>query len=128
MQNLGRLNEQEESDRQGVFKILGIFENIISLEPKYAQDIALKTDILPWLLKRLQVKGFDANIGYASEILSILLQDDRGMYAPDCQRQLVLSHGNARYPLKGGRIGRRGHSFESTVCKYHAATRHLAGD
>ncbi|GAN06851.1 DUF1716-domain-containing protein [Mucor ambiguus] len=77
VQNLGRLNEQEESDRQGVFKILGIFENIISLEPKYAQDIALKTDILPWLLKRLQVKGFDANIGYASEILSILLQDDR---------------------------------------------------
>lgn len=78
VQNLGRMNEQEESDRQGVFKILGIFENIISLEPKYAQDIALKTEILPWLLKRLQVKGFDANIGYASEILSILLQDDRG--------------------------------------------------
>ncbi|KAI8638413.1 DUF1716-domain-containing protein [Parasitella parasitica] len=77
VENLGRMNEQEESDRQGVFKVLGILENVISLDPKYAQDIALKTDILPWLLKRLQVKEFDANIGYASEILSILLQDDR---------------------------------------------------
>ncbi|KAI7903181.1 Catenin-beta-like protein [Cokeromyces recurvatus] len=77
VQNLGRMNEEEESDRQGVFKILSIFENIISLDPKYAENIALKTDILPWLLKRLQVKGFDANIEYASEILSILLQDNR---------------------------------------------------
>ncbi|KAI9476317.1 MAG: Catenin-beta-like protein [Benjaminiella poitrasii] len=77
VQNLGRMNEEEDTDRQGVFKILSIFENIISLEPKYAEDIALKTDILPWLLKRLQVKGFDANIEYASEILSILLQDNR---------------------------------------------------
>lgn len=78
VQNLARLDEKEETDRQGVFKILGILENVISLEPKYAQDIALKTDILPWLLKRLQTKGFDANIAYTSEILSILLQNDRG--------------------------------------------------
>lgn len=72
------MDEKEESDRQGVFKILGILENVISLDPKYAEDIALKTDIVPWLLKRLQVKGFDANIAYTSEILSILLQDNKG--------------------------------------------------
>lgn len=78
VQNLARLDEKEETDRQGVFKILGIFENILSLDPKYAEDIALKTDVLPWLLKRLQNKGFDANIAYTSEILSILLQDNRG--------------------------------------------------
>ncbi|CAO3617421.1 unnamed protein product [Mucor hiemalis] len=77
VQNLARLDEKEETDRQGVFKILGIFENILSLDPKYAEDIALKTDVLPWLLKRLQSKGFDANIAYTSEILSILLQDNR---------------------------------------------------
>ncbi|KAI9356034.1 Catenin-beta-like protein, partial [Pilaira anomala] len=77
VQNLARLDEKEETDRQGVFKILSILENIISLEPKYAEDIALKTDILPWLLKRLEAKGFDANIAYTSEILSILLQDNR---------------------------------------------------
>ncbi|KAI8994501.1 Catenin-beta-like protein [Pilobolus umbonatus] len=77
VQNLSRMNEEEESDRQGVFKILGIFENIISLDPKYTENIALKTEIIPWLLKRLQVKEFDANIAYASEILSILIQDNR---------------------------------------------------
>lgn len=77
VQNLARLDEKEETDRQGVFKILGIFENILSLNPKYAEDIALKTDVLPWILKRLQIKGFDANIAYTSEILSILLQDNK---------------------------------------------------
>lgn len=80
VQNLARMNEEEESDRQGVFKTLGILENIISLEPKYAEDIALKTDILSWLLKRLQKKDFDANIAYTSEILSILLQNNRGTH------------------------------------------------
>lgn len=78
VQNLARMNEEEESDRQGVFKVLGIIENIISLEPKYAQDIALNTEVLPWLLKRLEKKEFDANIAYTSEILSILLQNNRG--------------------------------------------------
>lgn len=72
------MDEKEETDRQGVFKILGILENVMSLDPKYAEDIALRTEVVPWLLKRLQTKGFDANIAYASEILSILLQDNRG--------------------------------------------------
>lgn len=78
MQNLGRLDESEESDRQGVFKLLGIMENLLSLEPTLADRIALKTELLPWLLKRIQPKGYDSNRGYASEILSILLQDSRG--------------------------------------------------
>ncbi|KAI8328294.1 Catenin-beta-like protein, partial [Blakeslea trispora] len=77
VQNLDRLNEQEESDRQGVFKIMGIFESLISLDTHYADHIALKANVLPWLLKRIQAKQFDANVGYASEILSILLQDNR---------------------------------------------------
>ncbi|KAG1449762.1 hypothetical protein G6F46_007877 [Rhizopus delemar] len=77
VQNLNRLDEKEEADRQGVFKTLGIFENIMSLDPKYAETIALKTDALPWLLNRIQSKSFDANIAYASEILSILLQENR---------------------------------------------------
>ncbi|KAI8881252.1 DUF1716-domain-containing protein [Backusella circina FSU 941] len=77
VQNLGRMNEEEESDRQGVFKVLGILESIISLDPKHAETIALHTEVLPWLLKRVQKKEFDANIGYTSEIISILLQDSR---------------------------------------------------
>ncbi|KAI8331071.1 Catenin-beta-like protein [Choanephora cucurbitarum] len=77
VQNLDRLNEQEEADRQGVFKIMGIFESLVSLDTQYAEHIALKANVLPWLLKRIQTKQFDANVGYASEILSILLQDNR---------------------------------------------------
>lgn len=78
VQNMNRLDEKEEADRQGVFKTLGIFENIMSLEPKYSENVALKTEALSWILNRIQSKSFDANIGYASEILSILLQENRG--------------------------------------------------
>ncbi|KAG1451490.1 hypothetical protein G6F56_008071 [Rhizopus delemar] len=77
VQNMNRLDEKEEADRQGVFKTLGIFENIMSLEPKYSENVALKTEALSWILNRIQSKSFDANIGYASEILSILLQENR---------------------------------------------------
>lgn len=99
VQNLNRLDEKEEADRQGVFKTLGIFENIMSLDPKYAEIIALKTDALPWLLNRIQSKSFDANIAYASEILSILLQENRGEYL-----LVPFSHGliclSVRYSFK----------------------------
>ncbi|KAI7869758.1 Catenin-beta-like protein [Spinellus fusiger] len=77
VQNLDRLDEKEETDRQGVFKILGIFENIMGVDPSLAEKIALTTEFLPWALKRLQAKEFDSNRGYTSEILSILLQDSR---------------------------------------------------
>ncbi|KAI9015728.1 Catenin-beta-like protein [Phycomyces nitens] len=77
VQNLERLDEKEETDRQGVFKILGILENLMALEPSLAEKIALETEFLPWVLKRLQTKVFDSNRGYASEILSILLQENR---------------------------------------------------
>ncbi|OAD79104.1 hypothetical protein PHYBLDRAFT_176618 [Phycomyces blakesleeanus NRRL 1555(-)] len=77
VQNLERLDEKEETDRQGVFKILGILENLMALEPSLAERIALDTEFLSWTLKRLQTKVFDSNRGYASEILSILLQESR---------------------------------------------------
>ncbi|KAI8148878.1 Catenin-beta-like protein [Fennellomyces sp. T-0311] len=77
VQNLDRLDEKEESDRQGIFKILGIMESLLGLDPQLAERIALKTEIMPWLLKRIQGKGYDSNRGYASEILSILLQESR---------------------------------------------------
>ncbi|KAL0095420.1 Catenin-beta-like protein [Phycomyces blakesleeanus] len=77
VQNLERLDEKEETDRQGVFKILGILENLMALEPSLAERIALDTEFLSWTLKRLQAKVFDSNRGYASEILSILLQESR---------------------------------------------------
>lgn len=78
VQNLDRLDEKEEADRQGIFKILGIVENLLSLDPALAKPMAVDTQLAPWLLKRIQSKEFDSNRGYASEIISILLQENTG--------------------------------------------------
>ncbi|KAF7352752.1 DUF1716 domain-containing protein [Mycena venus] len=75
--NLTRLNEAEESDRQGVFHILGIFENVLGFNPDLSTQLVAKTSIMPWLLTRIQSKTHDENRGYAAELLSILLQNNR---------------------------------------------------
>ncbi|TFK43491.1 Catenin-beta-like protein [Crucibulum laeve] len=74
--NLSRMNEAEESDRQGIFHILGIFENILGFNPDFSIPLVAKTSFLPWLLNRIQAKEHEENRGYAAEILSILLQDN----------------------------------------------------
>ncbi|TEB35686.1 DUF1716-domain-containing protein [Coprinellus micaceus] len=74
--NLNRLNEAEEADRQGAFHILGIFENILSVNPDLAPQVVEKTKVLTWLLNRVQSKTHDENRGYAAELLSILLQSN----------------------------------------------------
>ncbi|KIJ56815.1 hypothetical protein M422DRAFT_218491 [Sphaerobolus stellatus SS14] len=77
VQNLSRFNEEEESDREGVFHILGIFENTLGFKPELSARLVSETNILPWLLERIGSKTHDANRGYAAEVLSILLQDNR---------------------------------------------------
>ncbi|KAF8655282.1 hypothetical protein AX16_003181 [Volvariella volvacea WC 439] len=74
--NLSRLKEEEESDKQGVFHILGIFENVLGFNPSLATDLVSKTKILPWLLNRIQASIHDENRGYAAELLAILLQNN----------------------------------------------------
>ncbi|KAG6837436.1 hypothetical protein H0H93_009530 [Arthromyces matolae] len=92
--NLSRLKEDEESDRQGVFHILGlhfhylkfysfsmcvpgIFENVLGFDPQLSSKLVEKTTILTWLLNRIQSKTHNENRGYAAELLSILLQDNQ---------------------------------------------------
>lgn len=75
--NLGRLDEKEDTDSQGVFHILGVFENLLSFMPPLAEQIVETTTLLPWLLKRISKKEYDSNKQYASEILSIILQEGR---------------------------------------------------
>jgi beta-catenin-like protein 1 len=90
--NLSRLNEGEESDRQGVFHILGIFnhfhqfsfslpegifENVLGFNPQLSSKLVSKTRIMNWLLDRIQPKTHDENRGYAAELLPILLQDNQ---------------------------------------------------
>ncbi|KAF8558761.1 DUF1716-domain-containing protein [Imleria badia] len=73
--NLSRLKEEEESDRQGVFHILGVFENILGFNPDLSVQFVSKTKIMSWLLERIQSKTHDENRSYAAELLSILLQN-----------------------------------------------------
>ncbi|KAI8331898.1 Catenin-beta-like protein [Chlamydoabsidia padenii] len=89
VQNLDRLDEKEEADRQGIFKILGIVENLLSLEPTLAKRMSVDTQLAPWLLKRIQSKEFDSNRGYASEIISILLQENKDARLKFCELDAV---------------------------------------
>ncbi|KAI0677614.1 Catenin-beta-like protein [Trametes maxima] len=75
--NLSRFNEEEESDRQGIFHVLGIFENLLGFNAELSTQLVSKTKILSWLLKRIESPKHDENRGYAAEILSILLQNNR---------------------------------------------------
>lgn len=75
--NLSRLDESEDTDSQGVFHILGVFENLLSLMPPLADQIVEGTALLQWLLQRIKKKEYDSNKQYASEIMAILLQDSR---------------------------------------------------
>jgi beta-catenin-like protein 1 len=73
--NLKRLDETEDADRQGVFQILGLLENLLSFMPPLADQVGSSTDIVAWLVARMQQKAHDSNRQYSSEMLSILLQN-----------------------------------------------------
>ncbi|KAI8812262.1 Catenin-beta-like protein [Cladochytrium replicatum] len=76
--NLGRLNEEQPEDKQGVFNTLGIIENIISVHTSFAEAVVTNTSLLAYLLRRLSTpRVFDSNRQYSSELLSILLQNSR---------------------------------------------------
>ncbi|KAK9890502.1 hypothetical protein WA026_010581 [Henosepilachna vigintioctopunctata] len=76
IQNLDRLDETVKEEADGVHNTLSIIENLTELRSDIATEAA-KQGLLQWLLKRLKLKApFDANKLYASELLSILLQDN----------------------------------------------------
>lgn len=77
VENLNRLNEEEEADRLGVFHVLGILENVLAFNPDISKTLTKKTKTLSWTLNRIQNPVQDDNRGYAAELLSILLQSDR---------------------------------------------------
>ncbi|KAG8721984.1 hypothetical protein FRC08_008080 [Ceratobasidium sp. 394] len=84
VQNLARMDEKEEADRQGVFHTLGIFENVLGSRPALAETLVSTTTIITWLLNRILQKEHDDNRGYAAEVLAILVQSSRS-------NRLVLS-------------------------------------
>ncbi|KAJ5757159.1 uncharacterized protein N7511_007341 [Penicillium nucicola] len=74
-QNLSRLDEASETDRAGVYYVLGVLENLAS-QTSHAETIGQDGSILPWIISRIQKKEavVNQNKQYAAEILAILLQ------------------------------------------------------
>ncbi|ORX46686.1 DUF1716-domain-containing protein [Piromyces finnis] len=88
--NLNRLKETQDEDKQGVFNTLSIFENFISIEPKLAETLVEKTNILEWIINRISKKEFDSNKQYCSEILAILLQNSSANRIKFCELDGVI--------------------------------------
>ncbi|XP_051167877.1 beta-catenin-like protein 1 [Leptopilina boulardi] len=75
VQNIERLDETVKEESDGVHNTLAIFENVLEFNPELRAE-AGKQGLMQWLLKRIKAKmPYDANKLYASELLSILLQD-----------------------------------------------------
>lgn len=69
-----------ESDANTIYHMLGALENLLSLKPTLARDLA-NGSLLTWLLKRMARKGkHDQNRGYAAELLAVLVQSEEGSY------------------------------------------------
>lgn len=76
VQNLDRLDETVKEEADGVHNTLSIIENLTELRSEITTE-AGKQGLLTWILKRLRLKApFDQNKLYASEMLSIILQDN----------------------------------------------------
>ncbi|CAN0504097.1 unnamed protein product, partial [Ectocarpus sp. 12 AP-2014] len=87
VQNLSRLDESNEEDAKGVNTTMGVLENLLEVPPAAASVCGL-VFVLRFLLKRLQVKKFDENKLYCSEILAMLVNGDT-----DVQKRLGTLQG-----------------------------------
>jgi beta-catenin-like protein 1 len=75
VQNFGRLDESQETDRSGIYNSLAILESLAS-QTVLSERIGSNTSILNWLLSRIQKPEslVTQNKQYAAEILAILVQ------------------------------------------------------
>ena len=88
VQNLDRLNEGVREESDGIHNTLSIVENLIEFRPEVCKEVA-DAGLLIWLTKKLKAKvPFDNNKLYASEILSILLQNE-----PENRKGTLRIHG-----------------------------------
>ncbi|KAL8769136.1 MAG: hypothetical protein Q9209_004770 [Squamulea sp. 1 TL-2023] len=106
--NVLRLDEANESDRAGLYHVLGVLENLSS-RTAIVESISKNTSFIPWLLKRVQQKEavVSQNKQYSAETLAILLQSSSqgrilflGLNGIDILLQL-LSPYRKRDPAKG---------------------------
>ena len=71
-ERLFQFKEAVPEEATAVFNSLQILENLVEILPAAAGLLGEKTQILPWLLRRVRTGAHDSNRLYASEILSIL--------------------------------------------------------
>ncbi|TKA25186.1 hypothetical protein B0A50_05884 [Salinomyces thailandicus] len=85
MSTLTRLDENEESDRSGVYHTLAVVENLAS-QQSVAEKIG-QEKVLLWLCNRIRTveKKVSQNKQYAAEVLQVLLQS-----SPMLRRRLVI--------------------------------------
>ncbi|KAL7789621.1 Catenin-beta-like protein [Trichoderma afarasin] len=83
--NLSRFNEDDESDRNGVYHSLSVLENLSS-QKAVATRMCEEEALLKWLLQRIQrtESTVTQNKQYAAEVLAILSQA-----APENREKLV---------------------------------------
>jgi beta-catenin-like protein 1 len=107
--NLSRLNEDDESDRSGVYHTIAVIENLCS-RTATANKIGLEDKLVQWLLARIQRKETTTsqNKQYAAEVLAILSQTSPetrqhilGLDTVDILLQLIAQY-RKRDPEKGG--------------------------
>ena len=74
-ENIARLNEDLESDRAGIYHVLGVLENLSS-RPSIVSTLGKDTQLLSWLLYRIKTPEHivTQNKQYSAEVLAILLQ------------------------------------------------------
>ncbi|KAL2259223.1 hypothetical protein VTK26DRAFT_7171 [Humicola hyalothermophila] len=110
--NLGRLDEEgQEVDREGVYKALGVVENLCS-RLETAEAVGASEDLLKWLLARAAKKEANGRVSqnkqYAAEVLAILVQTSKknrrrlvDLDAVDTMLQLVAVY-RRHDPGRGG--------------------------
>jgi beta-catenin-like protein 1 len=76
--NLGRLDEEDERDRDGVYYALTIIESLCSKEST-ALYVGKSEKLIEWLLQRIQKQEqfVDQNKQYAAEVLALLAQSSK---------------------------------------------------
>lgn len=107
--NFSRLNEDDETDRNGVYHALAIIENLCS-KNSAADKVGHDKKLLKWLLQRIQRKegSITQNKQYSAEILAILSQASSAnrkqlarLDSIDIILQLIAPY-RRRDPEKGG--------------------------
>ncbi|KAH8923689.1 DUF1716-domain-containing protein [Atractiella rhizophila] len=76
--NLGRLNPEEETERKGIYQTLSFFESLLSVVPTISYKLLTHESFLSFTFKQLKKKKSTAdenqNRFYVAELTAILLQ------------------------------------------------------